>query len=436
MSQVGSNNHATKKERKGFQHWQVIAIYLAVFDVVAANFSYFFALLVRFDFRFSNIPIGYLHGWMKAAPVYTVVCIAVFYALRLYHSLWRFASYSELYRVGIACGITTVVQIVGTLLLVMRMPISYYVVGAIMQFIFVLGIRFSYRFILLLRGRNNHFDSDADIDNVMIVGAGNAGQMLLRDFRRAKEVREKVACFIDDNPNKWGRYIDGVEVAGGRDDIFKAVRKYHIRKIYLAIPSATAVERRDILNICKDTGCKLKVLPGMYQLATGQISVGQTRNVSVEDLLGREPIKADLSGVFNFVHGKSVIITGAGGSIGSELSRQIASHNPKQLILLDFYENNVYDVQLELKDKYPELDLVVLIASVRDSRRMFEIFEKYHPQIVYHAAAHKHVPLMEDSPCEAIKNNAIGTYKTAYAALVYGCKRFVLISTDKAVNPT
>ena len=241
---------------------------------------------------------------------------------------------------------------------------------------------------------------------------------------------------IDDDANTWNRYIDGVPVVGGRDSILENASKYKVDKIYLAIPSASAEERRDILNICKETDCELKNLPGMYQLVLGEISVKKMKDVSVEDLLGREPISADMQEVFSFITGKTVMVTGGGGSIGSELCRQIAAHSPRQLIIFDVYENNAYDIQMELKERYPDLDLVTLIGSVRDSRRIFGVFEEYRPQIVYHAAAHKHVPLMEDSPNEAIKNNAIGTYKTAYAAMVHGCERFVLISTDKAVNPT
>jgi len=337
------------------------------------------------------------------------------------------------------------------------MPISYYIVGTVFQFGMILGIRFSYRFILLLResthrgvasrtagGNATSTGGDsaaapaggAPTINVMLIGAGNAGQMILRDIHQSREVNENVCCIIDDNPNKWGRFIDGVKIEGGRDDIFACAEKYHIKRIYLAIPSATAAQKRDILNICKETRCELKQLPGMYQLVTGQVRVSQMRDVSVEDLLGREPIRTDLTEVFQFITGKTVLVTGGGGSIGSELCRQIASHQPKQLIIFDVYENNAYAIQLELRQKYPDLNLEVLIGSVRDSRKMFDLFEKYHPEIVYHAAAHKHVPLMEDSPCEAIKNNVIGTYKTAYAAMVHGCDRFVLISTDKAVNPT
>ena len=230
--------------------------------------------------------------------------------------------------------------------------------------------------------------------------------------------------------------MDGIPIVGGRDEILKAAQEYKVDEIFFAIPSATVQQKRDILAICNETGCKLKQLPGIYQFVTGEIAVSAMKDVSIEDLLGRDPIKTDMKEVFDFITGKTVLVTGGGGSIGSELCRQIAAHDPKQLIIFDIYENNAYAIQLELKEKYPELNLETLIGSVRDSRRMFEIFEKYRPQIVYHAAAHKHVPLMEDSPCEAIKNNAIGTYKTAYAAMVHGCERFVLISTDKAVNPT
>ena len=260
--------------------------------------------------------------------------------------------------------------------------------------------------------------------------------MILRDIQRSDKIEERVICIIEDDPNKWNRYIDGVPVVGGRDSILKSVEDYKIDKIYLAIPSASAQTRRDILAICQETECELKNLPGMYQLLLGQVTVSQMKQVSVEDLLGREPVRADMEEVYHYINGKTVLVTGGGGSIGSKLCRQVAKHHPGQLIIFDVYENNAYDIQLELKEKYPDLDLVVLIGSVRDSRRIYSVFQKYRPQIVYHAAAHKHVPLMEDSPCEAVKNNVIGTYKTAYAAMVHGCERFVLISTDKAVNPT
>ncbi len=427
-----------QKGRFHLQHWQVVNLYLIAYDIVAVNAAYFLALLLRFDFRYSMIPEEYLTMWLEFAPAYTVLCLVVFWLLRLYKSLWRFASYNELIHITASSAITCLIQVVGTLLFVGRMPISYYIGGAVFQFLLIMGVRFSYRFVLLLRESRSSgkLRNQRHVDNVMLIGAGNAGQMIMRDFKRSAEISDNVVCFIDDNPNKKGRYIDGIPVVGGRDDIFSAVDKYHIQKIYLTIPSASAADKRDILNICKDTGCQLKILPGIYQLADGNVKLNQMEDVSVEDLLGREPVKTDLTEVFDFVHGKRVLITGAGGSIGSELARQIASHQPALLLLVDFYENNVYQIQLELRAAYPDLNMVVLIGSVRDSRRMNEIFDKYRPQIVYHAAAHKHVPLMEDSPCEAIKNNAIGTYKTAYAAMTHGAERFVLISTDKAVNPT
>lgn len=416
------------------EHWQIMAVYLMVYDFIAIAASYFFAMWIRFDCRFQSIPEEYLDAYFDTIWIYGVFCILVFWGLRLYKSIWRFASYSELMRMTAATGITWLCYIAATSMITGRMPISYYFFGVIMQFGLTLGIRFAYRFVLLLRGR--HQEESEHLKHVMLVGAGAAGQMIFRDIKHAKEVKEKVCCFIDDNPNKWGRYIDGVPVEGGRDEIMRACEKYHIDKIYVVIPSASAEAKKDILNLCNHTGCELMNLPGMYQLYTGDVTVSNMKEVAVEDLLGRDPIKVNMDEIFQHLKGKVIMVTGGGGSIGSELCRQIAAHGPKQLIIFDIYENNAYDIQLELKKKYPDLNLVVRIGSVRDSRLMFKIFETYRPEMVYHAAAHKHVPLMEDSPCEAIKNNAIGTYKTAYAALVYGCKRFVLISTDKAVNPT
>ena len=331
-----------------------------------------------------------------------------------------------------ATAISGIVYIVALTVFVQRMPVSYYLIGIVCQFSLTLGIRFSYRFILLLRGRSNKSEHEK---KVMLIGAGSAGQMIYRDLKASKETNEKVACFIDDNTNKWGRYIDDVPVFGGRDRILEAVKKFEIQKIYMAIPSARPEDKRDILRVCSETACELMNLPGMYQLYTGEVSVSKMKPVQIEDLLGRDPIKTDMDEVFRYITGKVVLVTGV-GSIGSELARQIAAHDPKHLILFDIYENNAYDIQQELRKKYPNLKLDTIIGSVRDSRKIFKVFEDYRPEIVYHAAAHKHVPLMEDSPCEAIKNNAMGTYKTAYAAMAHGCKRFVLISTDKAVNPT
>ena len=422
-----------EKKREGFQleHWHIIAGLLMVYDALSLAFSYFIALWLRFDLRYTTIDYPYLEAWKHFLPLYILFSLAVFWYLKLYKSIWRFASYSELLRVSVATIISALCHTVGITLLYIRMPISYYFIGALLQYVAVLGIRFSYRFILLIRKiRVKQINS-----RIMVIGAGSAGQMLIRDIQRAGEVDGEVVCIIDDNQNKWGRTIDNIPVVGGRENILEMVEKYSIDKIFLAIPSATAQQRRDILNICNETSCELKNLPGMYQLVLGQVTASAMRNVSVEDLLGRDPIRVDLQEVFQFINGKTVLVTGGGGSIGSELCRQIAAHSPKELIIFDIYENNAYSIQLELKEKYPDLKLIVLIGSVRDSRRIYQVFETYHPEIVYHAAAHKHVPLMEESPCESIKNNALGTYKTAYAALTHGCKRFVLISTDKAVNP-
>jgi FlaA1/EpsC-like NDP-sugar epimerase len=421
-----------KKMKKRLEHWEVVSLLLAVYDFLAVTVSYFAALWIRFDCSFSAIDTTYLFAYYRTILIYATFCIVVFGLLRLYKSIWRFASYTELQRVIRATVITGAVYIIGMTGLVCRMPISYFVFGIIIQFVLTLGIRFSYRFVLLLRARRNE---DKAGKNVMLIGAGAAGQMIFRDIRRSRETSETVCCFIDDNPNKWGRYIDNVPVFGGRESILEAVRKFEIEKIYVAIPSATPKDKREILRICNETSCELMNLPGMYQIYTGQVSISKMKPVQIEDLLGRDPIRPDMKEVFKYITGKVVLITGV-GSIGSELARQIASHHPKHLILFDVYENNAYEVQQELKKKYPDLELDTIIGSVRDSRKVFQLFEKFRPEIVYHAAAHKHVPLMEDSPCEAIKNNAIGTYKTAYAAMAHGCKRFVLISTDKAVNPT
>ena len=420
------------RRKKRIEHWEVVTGILMVYDFMAICFSYLLALLVRFDFKFSSIDSQYLQGCYKSVAFYALFCVILFWFLKLYKSIWRFASYSELLRVILATAISGLVYPIVMNLFVGGMPASYYVIGIVCQFCLTLGVRFSYRFILLLRSRTVKKQSET---NVMLIGAGSAGQMIQRDIVGAREINEKVACFIDDNPNKWGRYIDGVPIFGGRDSIMEAVHKYDIKKIYVAIPSAKPEDKRDILRVCNDTECEIMNLPGMYQLYTGDVSVSKMKPVQIEDLLGRDPIKPDMSEVFDYVKDKVVLITGV-GSIGSELARQIASHKPKQLILFDIYENNAYDIQLELKKKYPELKLETLIGSVRDSRRIFQVFDQFRPDIVYHAAAHKHVPLMEDSPCESIKNNAIGTYKTAYAAMAHGCKKFVLISTDKAVNPT
>ena len=426
---------AKENKRKHFiEHWEIVTLLLMIYDFLAVTVAYFAALWIRFDCHFHSIPLNYLHAYYQSILICAACCVLVFWILKLYRSIWRFASYSELMRTILATVITGAGYFLIMMLLVERMPISYFLFGIVIQFCLTLGIRFSYRFVLLLRSRQG--TESTYCKRVMLIGAGAAGQMIARDIKHAKEISEKVYCYIDDNQNKWGRYIDNVVVFGGRESILEACEKFGIEKIYVAIPSASPKNKREILQICNETDCELMNLPGMYQLYRGEVTVSKMRKVAVEDLLGRDPIKVDMQDIFQHLKGKRVLVTGGGGSIGSELCRQIAAHEPEQLVIFDVYENNAYDIQLELRKKYPKLNLEVIIGSVRDSRKIFKVFESYRPQLVYHAAAHKHVPLMEDSPCEAIKNNAIGTYKTAYAAMAYGCERFVLISTDKAVNPT
>ena len=425
-----------KRDGFRFRHWKVIAMYLVLYDIIAVNLSYFFGLWLRFDLRYSHIPAEYMDAFVKFAPFYTVFVLIMFYAFRLYNSLWRFASFSELNRIFAATVITTIFQVVGITVCLERMPLSYYIVGCGMQFALTLLVRFAYRYIILERTKMEHLQEADNVHRAMIIGAGAAGQVILKELKSSNLVDARPCCVIDDNKNKWGRYMLGIPIVGGRDSILEAVERYNIDQILFAVPTASPEEKRDILNICQETNCELKSLPGVYQLANGQVSLSKLKPVAVEDLLGREPIKANLDEVFQYIQGKKVLVTGAGGSIGSEISRQVAGHHPEQLILFDIYENSLYDLEQWLKRTYPDLNMIALTGSVRDSRRICQVFAQYKPDIVYHAAAHKHVPLMETSPNEAIKNNAVGTYKTAYAAMINGCQRFVLISTDKAVNPT
>lgn len=427
---------ARKAKGKLFKHWQLVSVFLVLYDLAAVTGAYFLALWFRFDCQFGEISSEYLLAWLKFAPIYAAVSVVVLWSMRLYRSIWRFASFIELERIALASGILGVFHAVFITLLFQRMPVTYYIFGIAIQFMLTLSVRFAYRFVLLERSKRTKALQKAMATRVMLIGAGAAGQLLLRDLHNTQESNECVCCIIDDNKNKWGRFIDGVPIVGGRDDILLNAEKYKIEKIIIAIPTATAEQRRDILNICKETKCQLKNLPSAYSMVSDGITAKSVEDVKVEDLLGREAVNVDMDEIYRFIAGKVILVTGGGGSIGSELCRQIAKHNPKLLIVFDIYENNAHAIGLELKDQNPNLNLEVLIGSVRDSRRLNQVFRKYKPDVVYHAAAHKHVPLMEDSPCESIKNNAIGTYKTAYAAVMNGCKRFVLISTDKAVNPT
>ena len=426
------------KEKKNLhrrmERWEFVSLGLLLYDALAVNAAYFLALWLRYDMRYSAIPPEYLAAFLRFAPVYTAVCLAVFFLLRLYNSLWRFASFNELARSLGATVITCVFHWVGMNAFVCRMPVAYYVIGALGQFLMVTAIRFAYRFIRLLSASRRK--NARAVHNAMIIGAGAAGQAVLRELKTSEAADAVPRCIIDDDPNKWGRTIDGVPVVGGREVIAETAERYGVDQILIAIPTLSMQERGRLLTLCSETGCQLKTLPALYQLANGEVSLNKLRPVAVEDLLGRPPISVEMGEIFAQIQGKTILVTGGGGSIGSELCRQIAAHDPKRLMIFDIYENNAYAIQQELRRKYPALELTVLIGSVRDSRRIQAVFQEYRPEVVFHAAAHKHVPLMEGSPNEAIKNNVLGTYKTAFAALKYGARRFVLISTDKAVNPT
>lgn len=425
-----------QKLRIGLRYWNGPAIMLVIYDMLTVNLAYLIGLWLRFDLQFSKIEPSYIFTWLKFTPIYTLICFFTFSAFRLYKSIWKFAGYSELKYVIYTSFITGTLHAVLITGLFGRMPISYYIVGIIMQFLLTIVSRFSYRFVLLLLAGREYLKRSNYVSRVMIVGAGNAGRLLLRDIKRSTEYQDSVVCFIDDDRNKWGKIVDDIPVVGGRKKILTAIREHKIDKIYVAMPSASREELSTILNICKEGDCVLKNLPGIYQLANGEVQLKDLKDVNIEDLLGRPPIKVDLKEIFTYLNNKVIMVTGGGGSIGGELCRQIAAHSPKQLIIFDIYENNVYEIEQELIAKYPKLNLVSIIGSVRDLKKLEQVFDMYKPDVVYHAAAHKHVPLMENSPCEAIKNNTFGTYNTALAAIRYNCKRFVLISTDKAVNPT
>lgn len=406
-------------------------------DVLIILVSYLAALLLRFDLKFSMIPVMYIDGYLWTMPYYVMITLVVFYVCRLYHSIWRLASVAELRMILTAYMILGVAYIAGMLFMDMHMPRSYYFMGYIISFCLTAAVRFSYRLLRFYANSNEVAASEEKIDRVMVIGAGAAGQALIKEMINSEKLHTQVVCIIDDNPNKKGRMLEGVPIVGNRYSIPEMVKKYHVTRIVYSIPATTGKNRKDILNICKDTGCRMQTVPGVYQLMNGEVSVSKLRNVEITDLLGRAQVKVNMDEIFESIGGKTLLVTGGGGSIGSELCRQIAAAGPKKLIIFDMYENNAYEIQQELKRKYgDDLDLEVLIGSVRNTNRIRWIMKNYKPDVVFHAAAHKHVPLMEDSPCEAIKNNVMGTYKTAVAASRAGVKKFVLISTDKAVNPT
>lgn len=417
-------------DKKLFYH----RFFLLLCDIAIILSASALSLLFRFDFVISNISQVHLDSVIAYLPINIIVTIGIFYAFRLYHSLWSFAGVTEMQNLFMASIVSTLTQFLG--MEVLKLPIfrSYIFLYGGMLFILTMISRFAYRFVNKLMPRN---ELDKDASNVMIVGGGEAANILIKEINSCVNVRDKVVkCVIDDSPDKQNRYIQGIKVVGTRQDIKDNVSKFSIDEIIIAMPSADGKDISEIVALCKETECEVKILPGIYQLMTGEVSVSKLRDVEIEDLLGRDPIRVDLDSIMDYVENQVVLITGGGGSIGSELCRQIASHNPKQLIIVDIYENNAYSIQQELLKKYPELNLVVLIASVRNQVRINSIFETYRPNIVYHAAAHKHVPLMEVSPNESIKNNVLGTWNTVMVADKYKVDKFVLISTDKAVNPT
>ena len=409
---------------------------IACLDVLSICIACFAALWIRFDFQFDAIDTPYLTTYLRVILPWCVICLGVFSCFGLYSSIWIFVSTDELLRILESYGVLAVLAFFLTQVFHLDMPKSFYVMGLVFSGIFTLSIRFSWRMIRYVRQHIPGTGSRDKQENVMIIGAGEAGKALVNEFAVSTYINSRVCCLIDDNRVKWGKRLGGIPIVGGREDIPEAVEKYNIQRIIYAIPSGSAQTKKKILDICSTTGCSVQVVPGMYQLVNGDINVSALRKVDVQDLLGRDPIKVNLDEILNFISGKVVMVTGGGGSIGSELCRQIAKSNPKQLIIFDIYENNAYDIQLELQRAYPDLNLVTLIGSVRNTARVDYVLQTYQPELVFHAAAHKHVPLMEDSPNEAIKNNVFGTYKMAKAAAEHGVKRFVLISTDKAVNPT
>ncbi|MBR5510273.1 MAG: polysaccharide biosynthesis protein [Lachnospiraceae bacterium] len=393
------------------------------------------AIYVRYNWLFEPMAIEFIEQIFQYLPVNIIISLVLFGLCRLYQGIWKYASASDLVNIMMACLLSAVTQAIGMSVFGLRYPRSYPFLYFAILTAGIVVFRFMYRILGYIQSRREGM-SHTGKKNTMIVGAGEAGYTLLKELQNSRYVDQNVCCIVDDDPGKHGKYLRGVLVAGSRYDICRLAAEYDIDEIMIAIPSATHAVVQEILDICSQTSCKLKVLPGLYQLVNGEVSVSKLRNVEIEDLLGRDPVDTKVDSIMGYVSGRTVLVTGGGGSIGSELCRQIARHEPKRLVIFDIYENNAYDIQQELRKKYPDLDLVVLIGSVRNTHRINQVFEQYRPEIVYHAAAHKHVPLMEDSPNEAIKNNVMGTWKTAQAADRYGVLRFVLISTDKAVNPT
>lgn len=408
---------------------------LVIYDIQVILIAEYMALLIRYEFHPERIKPIYLTSLMRYSLINLILTILVFSLFALYESLWRYASVTELLNLTLACLVSSGIQLIGTYMLEYRMPRSYYILYFLLLLPMMMAGRFSYRLLRILKQRVYMTAMEEPIVT-MVIGAGDAGFAIIKEMQTSSHLHSKVVCVIDDNKAKRGSRILGVPIVGGREKIIYAAKKYRVQEIIFAIPTISREERKNILNICKETGCKLRTLPGIYQLINEEVSIAKLREVNIDDLLGRDPIQPNIESVLEYVEDKVVLVTGGGGSIGSELCRQIAGHKPRQLIIMDIYENSAYDIQQELLQRYPKLNLVVLIGSVRNTHRVGQIFRDYRPEIVYHAAAHKHVPLMEVSPNEAIKNNVFGTLNVARAADMYKSRKFILISTDKAVNPT
>ena len=416
--------------------WLKRAMIVCILDVICIAGSFFLALWIRYEFSYSAIPTVFLYRYAKTIFIWAAVSVFVFSRFRLYNSIWVFVGIDELFRIIMSYGVLLIIGAVSVVALHIEMPWAYYAIGYILSFMSTVGLRFSYRIVRQVLNELADGRPKSQKDRIMIIGAGEAGRILIHEYARSSYLNGDVVCLIDDNPAKRNRILEGIRIVGDSDDIREMAERYHIDKIIYAIPSSDSATRKRILTICNETSCEVQVVPGVYELASGDVSVSTLKNVDIVDLLGRDPVRVNMDEIFSYVFDKVLMVTGGGGSIGSELCRQIAKSNPKLLIIFDIYENNAYDIQMELRKKYPSLNMVVLIGSVRDTERLDDVMEKYHPEIVFHAAAHKHVPLMEDSPNEAVKNNVFGTYNTAQAAVKHGVKKFVLISTDKAVNPT
>ena len=409
---------------------------IVIMDVLSIMACFFVGLWFRYDFVYVDIANNHLQGYLDAIWIWCAASVIVFWCFNLYNSIWAFVSTSEVFRTVGAYIVLALLDVFVFDFYGHALPRSSCIIGFVFSFVCTVGIRFSYRLMKTAGQSISHFFHTSGVKNVMLIGAGDAGRALANEFVNSRHVKDHLACVIDDNPTKLHKHLCGVPIVGNRKDIPMAVKRYRINKIIFAIPSCPAATRKEILDLCSQTGCEVQMLPGIYQMVNGDVSVSKLRKVDPQDLLGRDPIKVNLEEIVGYVSGKVVMVTGGGGSIGSELCRQIARANPKQLIIFEIYENNAYDIQMELRRSCPDLNLEVLIGSVRNTNRVNTVMEKYRPELIFHAAAHKHVPLMEDSPNEAIKNNVFGTYKMAKAAAKYNVKRFVLISTDKAVNPT